>query len=134
MDNMNWYVMIKKPSTPFPTTGYYGEAYFCDRQEELKRLIDNVKGDASTTLVALRRMGKTALIKHLQHVLADYYFPLYVDILPTESMGEFLNHLATSVATMSSERTNLGRRIWKFLKSLRPALSSGAPSSCTYQK
>jgi AAA+ ATPase superfamily predicted ATPase len=115
--------MTKRPSTPFPTTGYYGEAYFCDRQEELKRLIDNLQGDASTTLVALRRMGKTALIKHLQHVLADRYFSLYVDILPTESLADFLNHLATSVAAMSSENTNLGKRIWKFLKSLRPTVS-----------
>ncbi len=120
--------MTKKPSTPFPTTGYYGEAYFCDREHELEQLVNNVEGDASTTLVALRRMGKTALIKHLQHVLADRYMSLYVDILPTESLADFLNQLATAVAAMSSEKTTLGTRIWRFLKSLRPTMSYDALS------
>ena len=120
--------MARKPSTPFPTTGYYGEAYFCDREKELKQLMDNVQGDSSTTLVALRRMGKTALIKHLQHVLSNRYSPVYVDILPTESLGEFLNHLATAVAAISSGKTKLGSRIWKFMTSLRPTVSYDALS------
>lgn len=123
--------MLKKPSTPFPTTGYFGEAYFCDREEELKQLINNINGGTSTTLVALRRMGKTALIKHLQHLLEDRFISLYVDILPTESMVDFLNHLASAVAEMAPEKTSLGTRIWKFLKSLRPTVSydslSGSP-------
>lgn len=123
---------MKKPSTPFPTTGYFGGEYFCDRTEELESLKRNVRGGSSTTLVALRRMGKTALIKHLQNELKKDYLGLYVDILPTESMHDLLNSLATGVARMESEHSRMGTQIWKFLKSLRPAISydylSGMPT------
>jgi len=123
---------MKKPSTPFPTTGYFGGEYFCDRVEELESLERNVLGGSSTTLVALRRMGKTALIKHLQNELRKDYLGLYVDILPTESMPDLLNSLATGVARMESENSRLGAQIWTFLKSLRPVISydylSGLPT------
>ena len=60
---------LHKPSTPFPSVGYFGPAYFCDRESEIESLISNIKGGQSTTLVAIRRIGKTGLIKHLQKVL-----------------------------------------------------------------
>jgi len=114
---------MKQPLTPFPTTGYFGGNYFCDREEELETLTRNVRGGSSTTLVALRRMGKTALIRHLQNELARQYTGVYVDILPTESMSDLLNSLATGMARMVSEQTRLGTQVWKFLKSLRPVVS-----------
>ena len=123
---------MKKPSTPFPTTGYFGGDYFCDRVEELESLVRNVRGGTSTTLVALRRMGKTALIRHLQNELDNDYLGVYVDILPTESMLDLLDSLATGIARMVSEQTRLGAQVWKFLKSLRPVISydylSGMPT------
>jgi len=123
---------MKKPPTPFPTTGYFGGDYFCDRLKELEILTRNVRGGSSTTLVALRRMGKTALIRHLQHELEKDYTGVYVDILPTESMPDLLNSLATGMARMVSEQTGLGKQFWKFLKSLRPLISydnlSGMPT------
>jgi AAA+ ATPase superfamily predicted ATPase len=123
---------MKKPSTPFPTSGYFGKEYFCDRIEEAGSLKRNISGGSSTTLVALRRMGKTALIRHLQTELAKEYQGLYVDILPTESMLDMLNSLATGVARMESEHTRWGTQVWKFLKSLRPVVSydnlSGMPT------
>lgn len=123
---------MKKPPTPFPTTGYYGGAYFCDRQQELADLSSHLRGGSSTTLVSLRRMGKTALIRHLQHEVKDDYLGAYVDILPTESMSDLLNSLASGIAVMESEQSGLGKQLWKFLKSLRPIVSydslSGVPS------
>ncbi len=118
--------------TPFPTTGYFGPDYFCDRQEETESLIRNIRGGNSTTLVALRRLGKTALVKHLQYVVGGDYISVYADILPTESMSDLLNTLASAVASIAPETSGPGKRIWKFLKSLRPVVSydslSGIPS------
>lgn len=123
---------MKKPPTPFPTTGYFGAEYFCDREEELESIVRNVRGGISTTLVALRRMGKTALIRHLQNELKEEYLPIYVDILPTESMLDLLNTLATGIAEMVPEQSRSGIKVWKFLKSLRPIISydslSGMPT------
>ncbi|MEN8200964.1 MAG: ATP-binding protein [Bacteroidota bacterium] len=121
-----------KPNTPFPTSGYYGPAYFCDREVEVEQLKRNARGGESTTLVALRRMGKTALIRHLQNELKKEYLGVYVDILPTESMNDLLNSLATGIAAMKPEQSSLGSKVWKFLKSLRPVVSydslSGTPT------
>jgi hypothetical protein len=123
---------MKKPSTPFPTSGYFGGEYFCDRVAELESLKRNLHGGSSTTLVALRRMGKTALIRHLQTELSKEYLSLYVDILPTESMPDLLNSLATGIARMDTEHSGWGKKAWKFLKSLRPVVSydnlSGMPT------
>ena len=103
---------MKKPPTPFPTSGYFGAEYFCDRVEEHESLKRNARGGSSTTLVALRRMGKTALIRHLQNELRKEYLGVYVDILPTESMLDLLNSLATGIARMESEHTRLGSQVW----------------------
>ena len=118
--------------TPFPTTGYFGPGYFCDREEETESLIRNIRGGNSTTVVALRRIGKTALVKHLQYKLRKNYLHVYVDILSTESLSDLLNKMASAVAAMVPETSTTGRRVWKFLKSLRPVVSydslSGIPT------
>ncbi len=120
------------PTTPFPTTGYYGPEYFCDRENETERLIGNVNGGLSTTLVAIRRIGKTGLIKHLQHKLSGTLICIYADILPTENSVEFLNSLATAILNAVPEKSGLGAKVWNFIKSLRPVISfdalSGTPN------
>jgi AAA+ ATPase superfamily predicted ATPase len=120
-----------KPQTPFPATGYFGPSYFCDREEELSQLIKNLKGGNSTTLIALRRLGKTALIRHLIHHLKSKYITIYLDILATESLCDLLNQFSSSIATQYSERSATGKRLWQMIRSLRPVISydalSGAP-------
>lgn len=122
---------MKKPRTPFPATGYYGPEYFCDREKELDQLINNIEGGLSTTLISLRRLGKTALIRHLFHHLRSKYVCIYLDILPTESMEDLLNQLCTAIASEFSERSTLGKKIWQMIRSLRPVITydslSGAP-------
>lgn len=119
------------PTTPFPTTGYFGPDYFCDREKETQTLINNIKGGQSTTMVAIRRIGKTGLIKHLQYKLSEDMICIYTDILPTENSVDFLNTLATAILNAVPEKTSFGTKIWDFIKSLRPLISfdslSGEP-------
>jgi hypothetical protein len=123
---------FNKPSTPFPSVGYFGPAYFCDREIETETLISNVKGGLSTTLVAIRRTGKTGLIKHLQYHLNEEYICIYADILPTENSVELLNVLARAILNSVPENTGFGTKIWNFIKSLRPVITfdqlSGEPN------
>jgi len=114
---------MKKPSTPFPTTGYYGPAYFCNREKETGILLSNIKGGQSTILTAQRRIGKTSLIHHVFAKLPSGTRGIYLDILPTENMRDFLNELATSVIRNISDKKGPGRKIWDFIKSLRPSVS-----------
>ena len=115
--------MMLKPQTPFPTTTYLGPEYFCDREEEMSKLLLNLKGGNSTTLVALRRLGKTALIKHFFYHLKSKYFTIYLDILSTENLNDLLNQLSTAIITQYSERTNIGKKFWKMIRSFRPVVS-----------
>jgi hypothetical protein len=122
---------MKKPQTPFPATGYFGPAYFCDREKELDQLKRNIQGGNSTTLIALRRLGKTALIRHLFYHLRSKYITIYLDILPTESLSDMLNQLSMAIVSEYSDKSTLGKRVWQMIRSLRPVISydalSGAP-------
>lgn len=123
--------MKKEPSTPFPITGYYGPEYFCDREDETRRLSLNIKGGISTVLTAKRRMGKTSLILHVLGRQPKGIRTIYLDILSTESRNDFLNELATSLIRNTAERKGFGSRLWEFIRSLRPTLKfdelTGAP-------
>ncbi|MBN1388954.1 MAG: ATP-binding protein [Bacteroidales bacterium] len=119
---------METPRTPFPATGYYGPKYFCDRKEELDQLTKNIKGGNSTTLVALRRLGKTALIKHLFYHLRSKYLTIYMDILPTESLNNMLNRLSTAIVSGHPEKSAFGKKVWNVIRSLRPVISYDALS------
>ena len=114
---------MKKPLTPFPTTGYFGTQYFCDREEETKRILSNIRGGQSTILTAPRRIGKTALIYHVLDKIPSGTKGIYFDILPTENMSGFLNELASAIIRNVPEKKGTGRKIWDFIKSLRPEVS-----------
>jgi len=114
---------MKKPLTPFPTIGYFGTQYFCDREEETKRILSNIRGGQSTILTAPRRIGKTALIYHVLDKIPSGTRGIYFDILPTENMSGFLNELASAIIRNVPERRGTGRKIWDFIKSLRTTVS-----------
>jgi hypothetical protein len=110
-------------SNPFITTGYQGSEYFCNREEETGTLKRNLVNGQSTTLVALRRIGKTGLIRHVLAQLPDDHVGIYLDILPTENLKEFLNALTTAVFATIPEKSQPGKMILDFIKSLRPVIA-----------
>ncbi len=118
---------------PFAVTTYIGSEYFCDRKDETKNIIQNLTNGNSVTLIAIRRIGKTGLIHHVLHKLPRSVKSVYVDILDTENMNQFLNRLSTSIITQFPERTGYGKKIWAFIKSLRPVINfdplTGAPQA-----
>ena len=118
---------------PFAVTTYIGSEYFCDRKDETKNIIQNLTNGNSVTLIVIRRIGKTGLIHHVLHKLPRSVKSVYVDILDTENMNQFLNRLSTSIITQFPERTGYGKKIWAFIKSLRPVINfdplTGAPQA-----
>ena len=114
---------MKAPPTPFPTVGYYGPEYFCNREEETKVLLSNTRGGLNTILVAPRRMGKTALIHHLLSQIPKKTTGIYLDILPTENLCDFLNAFATAVIRSVPDSRGAGRKLWDLVRSLRPVIS-----------
>jgi uncharacterized protein len=108
---------------PFPATAYYGPKYFCDREEESTRLLSYLENRNSTTLISVRRMGKTGLLHHVIAKLPYGWIGIYVDILETENLTQFLNLLATSILQAVPEKSSLGKQFWEFIKSMRPVVS-----------
>lgn len=124
---------LNKLSNPFPTVGYYGQEYFCDRQNEASQLIRNIENGNSTTIISIRRIGKTGLIHHVLGQLPKGWKGIYIDILSTENINEFLNNLATSIIQGIPQKSSLGKKFWDFIQSLRPVISfdtlTGAPQA-----
>lgn len=114
---------MQKPDTPFPTSGYYGPEYFCDREKETRLLPDHLRSGQSTSLIAIRRLGKTGLIQHIKYHLPGKYTMIYLDILATESLQDFLNTFITAVVNTIPEKTRRGKKLWNFVNSLRPTLA-----------
>lgn len=78
-------------SNPFILVGDIPAPYFCDRQQEIARLIKAVHGGENICMVSARRMGKSRLVKHCSALpeIADKYYFFYVDLLHTSSLRDF---------------------------------------------
>lgn len=125
--------MAKDTSTPFPISGYRGPDLFCNREQEVNTLHDAIKNSRNVTLFSVRRMGKTSLIQHFFYHLDQEkdHLTLYVDIMPTSGLKGFTNQLATAIVQAFPEHTSFGKKVWKWIKGLRPQISfdpySGVP-------
>jgi hypothetical protein len=119
---------------PFIINTYQGKEYFCDREHNLESLINNIKSELNTTLISIRRIGKTGLIKHLfQHLEETYnYKCLFVDLFATQNLNEFANQLANEITKKFPNKESIGKRFINNIKQLRPLIQfdalTGEPS------
>lgn len=97
---------------PFVTNGYAGPAYFCDRVEETKTLVDYLTNGNNIALMSPRRLGKTDLIKHTfeQPAIKDNYLTFVVDIYATTSFRDFVNVFGKSILDALKPQ---GRKVWE---------------------
>ncbi len=121
---------MKDEFNPFPMRGYHGPELFCDREDEVHRLISNIKNGINTTLLSIRRMGKTGLLHHVFEILKRQRKAqcIYIDIYADQNLRAFTNTLATAVMKAMPEKKPAGKRFMEFLKSLRPVISFDAIS------
>ena len=116
---------MEKDFNPFLISGYQGDKYFCDREEETSRLISNIKNQRNSTLFAIRRIGKTGLIKHVfeRHSLNKNVACIYLDISSSRNIREFANFMATEIYNRFPENKTIGKKITAAIKLLRPKVS-----------
>ena len=121
---------MKKDINPFPLSGYYGPGYFCDRETETKRLTDNAKNGINSTLLSVRRMGKTGLLQHVFHTLKNNRKVqcIYLDVYATQNLKDFTNALAAAILKAFPEKKSTGKKFMDVLKGLRPVISFDALS------
>lgn len=119
--------MKRKNINPFICQGYEGPKYFCDREEETKKMISALYNGRNITLISPRRLGKTGLIWNTFHQIQSENKDavcIYVDIFPTKNQHEFVNMLGSAVInTAFSKGKNFGRKVLETLAALRPVMS-----------
>ena len=102
-------------SNPFLVRGFCKDEWFCDRELETERLLQNALNGVDTTLISPRKYGKTGLIFHLFHQIEKQQLPIkciYVDLLQTRSIDDFINALAEELVKFP-EQTSFGKRVWE---------------------
>ena len=121
-----------QPYNPFLIAGYYSPEYFCDRETETAKIISALENDRNISLMSPRRFGKTGLIQHVFHKIAEKdknAVCIYFDIYSTQSLSDFVKIFAESVLGKvegSVEKTM--KKFVSFFKSFRPVLSYDALS------
>jgi len=111
---------------PFIFRAYKTKELFCDRQKELKTLLNNSLSGADTTLIAQRRIGKTGLIQRLFDEIKTENLPIvpiYVDIFATRSLDDMVKTISEAIMSTIPERSSIGKKFAKFIKSLRPIIT-----------
>jgi len=109
---------------PFLINDYLLPEYFCDRESETKTLISNINSQSNTAFFAQRRIGKTALIQHVFHLLKKKKnTTIYIDIYATQNLKDFTNQLANSIYKVFPDNKSVSKRFWEAIKLLRPVIS-----------
>jgi len=116
---------MKHGINPFCLKGYNGPVLFCDRVEETKLLLENANNGVNTTLLSLRRMGKTGLIHHVFNKMnkEKQWTCIYVDIYATQSLAEFTNQLASAILTAFPQNNSVGKKFINMIKGFSPTIS-----------
>jgi AAA+ ATPase superfamily predicted ATPase len=127
--------MKNRITNPFLTGGYIGPEYFCNRQKETEKLLKAISSRRNVTLISLRRMGKTGLLKHVSHHLMqtkNSVSVIYVDLMPTMNGNDMLNAISSALIQIKKEESNFFEKILTVVASLRPKLTydtlTGQPS------
>ncbi len=126
---------MKRPLNPFLISGYQGSVYFCDREEETKSILSAIENGRNLTLMSLRRMGKTGLIKHaFQQIKTKKINLIYIDLLHSTDLASMVKEFAKATInqlSMGVMKTSL-QKIASLFSSIHPTFTidplSGAPS------
>ncbi len=112
----------KNDINPFELFTYRGPRYFCDREEELKKLVDSFENRRNIVLGADRRIGKTSLIQHFHHHISQNknVICIYLDVLNTKSDIDFVSKFATAVIDKLEKKEGRVSKFVQMFKNFRP--------------
>ena len=121
---------MKLINNPFVTYGYKGAEYFCDRQEETRKVMIGLNNERNITLIAPRRIGKTGLIHHVFAQIKEQQPDVccfYIDIMATKSLEQFVQLLAQNVlGKLDSPTQTALRKVSEFFSNFRPTVTFDA--------
>jgi len=111
---------------PFLVKRYISPDFFCDRENETKKLISSVKNNRDVTLFAFRKLGKTGLIHHLFYQLEkeDHINCIYIDIFSANKLDDFISLFANGVyQALTSKPMKFFKTFQDFINQIKPVVS-----------
>lgn len=99
--------MIMANINPFVVHGHIPPELFCDRKEESEKLLHFLNNQQNVVLSAPRRMGKTKLVEFVfdKPEMSDKYITVFIDILETGNLREFIFSLGNAVFNRIAKRS-----------------------------
>lgn len=91
---------------PFLLQGYEGADTFCDRAEELAFLRNAMANQRNVSLISLRRLGKTALLRHF-FATQKKFTPVFVDLYRTTDQQEMVLRMVGETIKQAGKPTSV---------------------------
>lgn len=108
---------------PFLLQGYAGADTFCDRVGELKALKEAMANQRNVTIISLRRLGKTALIRHF-FASQRKFIPVFVDLYrTTDQEGMVLRIVQEALKQVGKPTSALLKEVAQAMRSLEFSLN-----------
>jgi hypothetical protein len=108
---------------PFLLQGYAGADTFCDRVEELAFLREAMANQRNVTIISLRRLGKTALIRHF-FASQRKFIPVFVDLYrTTDQAGMVLLIVREALKQVGKPTSAMLKEVAQVMRSLEFSLN-----------
>jgi hypothetical protein len=84
---------------PFIYGGMVSGQTFCDREAEIRELLEDIRARQHVIVFSQRRMGKTSLVsKVLEEARTRGIIPVFLDLYPISTLAEFIDKYARAIA------------------------------------
>jgi AAA+ ATPase superfamily predicted ATPase len=114
----------KKYRNPFKFGTVVDEPYFFNRKDELKQIVETLKGGNNLVLYAPRRYGKTSLVmKALQELERDRYQCIYFDFMTVYSRESFIESFSKAILSNQNHWKKALQVFSKFVKGIKPSVT-----------
>jgi hypothetical protein len=92
---------------------------FCDRKDEISKIVRHVENHTNILIVGKRRFGKTTLIKHvMSHNMPENTVSVYVDLFSITSESDFVRLIALEIAKTIIAHDRVRKTIESFKKAI----------------
>ena len=115
--------LMPEEFNPFLLQGYAGADTFCDRVEELAFLREAMANQRNVTIISLRRLGKTALIRHF-FASQRKFIPVFVDLYrTTDQAGMVLRIVQEALKQVGKPTSAMLKEVAQVMRSLEFSLN-----------
>ena len=99
------------------------DGIFCNREKEIKDLIQFAKNGINVVLYSPRRYGKTSLVKRIQNKLnQENYYTVYCDLFGVTSVDDIAMKISKSLYKIVYKNENLFNKFMRILTQFKPTL------------